>query len=114
MKKLKIVLLSSVLAIGLGQAAHAVYSQDDLTTLQNLVEAGDTQGVLAFINANPEVMVGIDPLAEALREFVASREGLFGGFFGPRVPEISGVPSLPDGVSSEDVFVSGSLSDFGS
>ena len=114
MKKLRIVLLSSVLAIGLGQTAHAVYTQDDLVTLKRLVETGNTQGVLAFIQANPQIMQGTDPLAEALQDFVSSREGLLGGVFGQRIPSLAEVPDLPAGVSSTDVFDTGSLSDFGS
>jgi hypothetical protein len=114
MKKLRIVLLSSVLAIGLGQTAHAVYTQDDLVTLKSIVESGNTQAVLAFIQANPDIMTGSDPLADALRDFVSSREGLLGGVFGQRVPSLAEVPDLPNGVSSVDVFETGSLSDFGS
>ena len=114
MKKLKIVLLTSVLAVGLGQAAKATYTQDDLVTLRSLVDAGNTQGVLAFINANPQVMNGADPLADALRDFVASREGFLGGVFGQNVPRLAEVPDLPAGTTSDDFFDSGSLSDFGS
>lgn len=114
MKNLRIVLLSSVLAIGLGQAAHAVYTQDDLVTLKSLVDTGNTQGVLAFIQANPQIMAGSDPLADALRDFVSSREGFLGGVFGQRTPSLAEVPDLPPGLSSTDVFETGSLSDFGS
>jgi hypothetical protein len=114
MKNLKIVLLSSVLAIGLGQAAHAVYTQDDLVTLKSLVEEGNTQGIMAFIQANPEIMDGSDPLAAALRDVVSSRDGFLGGVFGPRVPSLADVPDLPEGVTSTEVFETGSLSDFGS
>ena len=114
MKKLRIVLLSSALALGLGQAAHAVYSQDDLVELRSLVEAGDTQAILAYISANPQLVNGTDPLAEALREFVSSREGLLGGIFGASVPNLADVPDLPPGVSSETQFASGFLSQFGS
>jgi len=114
MKNLRIVLLSSVLAMGLGQTAHAVYTQDDLVTLKSLVESGNTQAVLAFVQANPQIMGGSDPLADALRDFVSSREGFLGGLFGQRVPSLTEVPDLPSGVSSVDFFETGSLSDFGS
>ncbi len=113
MKKLKIVLLSSALALGLGQAAHAVYSQDQLDSLKALVEARDTDAILAFIRANPEVMAGNDALADALQEFSRSREGFLSGIFGARVPNLDFVPDLPDGVTSS-AELSGSLSDFGS
>lgn len=113
MKKLKIVLLSSALALGLGQAAHAVYSQDQLDSLKALVEAQDTDAILAFIRANPEVMAGNDALADALQEFSRSREGFLSGIFGARVPNLDFVPDLPDGVTSS-AELSGSLSDFGS
>ena len=56
MKKLKIVLLSSVLAISLGQAASAAYSQEQLTTLRALVESGNTGAVMAYINANSDLL----------------------------------------------------------
>lgn len=114
MKNLRIVLLSSVLAIGLGQTAHAVYTQDDLVTLKSFVEAGNTEAVLAFIQSNPSILEGTDPLADALRDFVSSREGLLGGVFGQRVPNLANVPDLPSGLSSSDAFETGSLSDFGS
>lgn len=114
MKKLKIVLVSSVLAIGLGQTAHAVYTQDHLVALQELVNSGDTRAVLAYIQANPELMNGTDPLADALRDFVSSRQGFMGNLFGQQVPNIDGVPDLPPGMSSDVAFDTGSLSDFGS
>lgn len=114
MKKLKIVLLSSVLAVGLGQAAHAVYTQNDLVTLQDLVDTGNTQAVMAFIQANPNLLEGADPLAEALRDFVSSREGFLGGVFGASMPSLENVPDLPAGVTSDVSFETGSLSDFGS
>ena len=114
MKKLKIVLLSTALAVGLGQAAHAVYTQSDLVTLRDLVDSGNTQAVLAFIQANPELLAGSDPLADALRDFMTNREGFVGRVFGPGVPSLAEVPDLPAGVSSDSVFETGSLSDFGS
>ncbi len=114
MKKLRTVLLSSVLALGLGQAAHAVYTQTDLVELRLLIESGDTDAILAFINANPKLMEGIDPLAEALREFTVTQQTFFGRVFGASVPNLESIPNLPEGVSSETVFASGSLSGFGS
>jgi hypothetical protein len=120
MRNLRTILLSSVLALGLGQAAHAVYTQEDLTQLQSLVDAGDTAAILAFIEANPQLLVGMSPLAMELREFTESREGFFGGLFGPSLPDLAGIPQLPPGTTSETFFaangdfLSGSLSDFGS
>ena len=114
MKKLKVAVLSSVLALGLGQAGHAVYSQDQLEVLRELIEDGDTQAILAFIQANPTLLEGEDPLAIALRDFIAMRETVLGRIFGPAVPNIANVPDLPPGTTSETLFASGSLSDFGS
>lgn len=114
MKKLKIALLSSVFTIGLGQAAHAVYVQDQLVTLRNLVNAGNADQIMAYINANPQLLDGTDPLAEALRDFVASRNTFTGRLFGVRLPNLDQVPDLPPGVSSEVMLASGSLSEFGS
>ncbi len=114
MKKLKIAVLSSVLALGLGQAGHAVYSQTELEILRDLIDEGDTEAILAFIAANPTLLDGDDPLALALRDFIEMRQTVLGRIFGPALPNIENVPDLPPGTTSEILFASGSLSDFGS
>lgn len=114
MKKLKIVLLSSVLAISLGQAASAAYSQEQLTTLRALVESGNTGAVMAYINANSDLLTGTDPLALALQEFINSREGVLGGIFGQRMPNLGDVPDVQSAGFSGEPLETGSLSQFGS
>lgn len=114
MKKLKIALLSSVLALGLGQAAHAVYTFEQLEVLRELVDQGDTQAILLYLQANPVLLDGEDPLAVILREFLAMRENPLGRLFAPAVPDLTNVPNIPRGTTSEILLASGSLSDFGS
>jgi len=114
MKKLKIAILSSVLALGLGQVAHAVYTQDQLETLRGLIDQGDTRAILSYIEANPALLNGEDPLAMALRDFMNQRETPILGLFAPRVPDIATVPNIPAGTNSAVLLASGSLSDFGS
>lgn len=114
MWKLKIAIMSSVLALGLGQAAQAVYTQDQLENLRVLIDGGDTQAILLFIQSNPSLIEGEDPLARSLRDFMATRETVLGRLFAPSVPDVAGVPDIPRGTSSDILLASGSLSDFGS
>lgn len=114
MWKLKIAVMSSVLALGLGQSAHAVYTQTQLEDLRVLIDGGDTQAILLFIQSNPSLLEGEDPLADALRSFVTRRETVLGRLFAPSVPDIDKVPDIPRGTSSDILLASGSLSDFGS
>jgi len=114
MKKLKVALLSSVLALGLGQAAHAVYTFEQLEELRQMVDRGDTEAILLYLQANPALLEGEDPLAIILKDFVAMRENPLGRFFAPSLPDLSNVPTIPPGTTSEILLASGSLSDFGS
>lgn len=115
MKKLKIALLSTAILVGVNHAALAAYSQGDLDTLRELSSANDTQALLAYIEANPQLLSGDTPLAEALRDFVDARSGgVIGRVFAPRVPNLANVPDLPDDVTSSAQVDFGSLGDFGS
>ena len=114
MKKLKIALLSSVFALGLGQAAHAIYTQDQLEVLRSLIDQGDVQAILLYVEANPDLLNGEDPLAAALRDFVETRGTVLGRLFGAPLPDLSTVPDIPPDTTSEVFLASGSLSDFGS
>lgn len=115
MKKLKIALLSTAILVGVNHASLAAYTQNDLDTLRELSETEDTQALLAFIRANPQLMAGETPLADALRDFVEARSGGFmGRIFAPRVPDMAKVPDLPDAASTSAQVDFGSLGDFGS
>ena len=69
---------------------------------------------MEYIRKNPQLMRGQDPLANALRDFVDSRNGLLGGVFGARVPDIERVPDLPGSARSSAQVDFGSLGQFGS
>lgn len=114
MKKLKIALMSTAILIGVNHASMAAYTQSDLDTLRELTESRNTQALIRYIRANPQLTVGNDPLAAALRDFVESRSGVLGGVFGASVPDLAGVPDLPSGVQSSAQVSFGSLGDFGS
>jgi len=114
MKKLKIALLTTALLMGVNHASYAAYTQNDLDTLRELSESRDTKALIAFINANPQLMTGNDPLAEALREFVSARSGTFGGTFASKVPNLQKVPDLPSNAVNSAQVDFGSLGDFGS
>ena len=115
MNKLKIALLSTAILVGVNHASLAAYTQNDLNTLRELSNANDTKALLAYIEANPQLMAGDTPLAEALRDFVEARSGGFiGRVFAPRAPNMASVPDLPADASSSAQVDFGSLGDFGS
>lgn len=58
-----------LIAGGFGGAARAEFSLDQLQELERLVLARDTAALWAYIQANPEVLLGEDPLARELRLF---------------------------------------------
>ena len=114
MKKLKIALLSTAMLMGVSHALHAEYTQNDLDTLREISETKDTKALLAFIRANPQLTKGNDPLAEVLRDFVQARNGLLGGVFAARVPDLASVPDIPSDAATSAQVDFGSLGDFGS
>lgn len=116
MNKLKIALLSTAILVGVNHASLAAYTQNDLDTLRELSDAKDTEALLAYIQANPQLMAGNTPLAEALREFVEARSnsGFMGRVFAPRAPNMAKVPDLPKGATSSAQVDFGSIGNFGS
>ena len=114
MKKLKLALLSTALLVGVNHMAYAAYTQSNLDTIRELSESSDTKALIRYINANPQLIQGNDPLAQALREFAEARSGTLGGIFGPRAPNLASVPNLPSNVTSSAQVNFGSVSDFGS
>lgn len=114
MKKLKIALLSTALLIGVSHASYAEYTQKDLDTLRELSESKDKKALIAFIRANPQLLVGENPLAGSLREFVKAQNGFLGGLFAARAPNLKNVPDLPEDAQTSSQVDFGSLGDFGS
>ena len=115
MIKLRKILLVSAMALALGQAANATYTQLQLDQIRLLIDAGDALALAAYITANPELLDGDDPLAVALRDFVETQDGAISFIEGTPLPDLLDVPNLPDDVeSSDDIEDFGSLSDFGS
>ena len=113
MKKLKLALMSTAILIGVNHISYAAYTQTDLDRLNELTDKGNTQALIAYIQANPQLVEGADPLAVALREFFDKRRKPFGKVFN-RVPNLSRVPDLPEGAQSSAQVSFGSLGSFGS
>ena len=114
MNKLKLALLSTAILIGVNHASFAEYTQSELDTLRELSESKDTKALIAYIRANPQLTKGNDPLAEVLRDFVEARNGLLGGIFAAKIPNLKNVPDIPSNVQTSAQVDFGSLGDFGS
>lgn len=114
MNKVKIALLSTALMLSMNQIAQAAYTQDQLDTLRTLTVSQDTEALMLFLKANPELMQGNDPLAIALRDFLAQRSTPLGAIFGPNVPDIAEIPDLPEGVVTSAELDFGATGVFGS
>lgn len=81
--RLLAVVTALILAAG-APAAHATYTLTNLQALEQMVLDQDWRGLHAFIEANPELLHGNDPLAIELRNYVATyRESVIGRFFNP-------------------------------
>jgi len=72
-------LLASVTVALLAHGAHAAYTEVDLRNIEQLVRTQQWAALHAYIEANPEVLVGDDPLAVHARAFMNSfSTNLFG------------------------------------
>jgi len=63
------VITAMMLIGGLGGAARAEFSLQQLQELERLVLARDAGALWLYIQAHPEVILGNDPLAQELRLF---------------------------------------------
>ena len=77
-------------------AAQANYSLIDLQTIEQLIVNRNWNALRTYIDANPELLDGNDPLAVELQAFVESfNQGFFTRLFTtPEVPDVDLIQQL--------------------
>ncbi len=73
--KLTAVITALMLITG-SPGANAAYNLQQLQVIEQLILAKDCGALLGYLQSNPEIMRGNDPLAQELRSF---SEGVTGG-----------------------------------
>lgn len=65
-----VAILTALLLLSGGRAAQAGFTYEQLVEVDRLVAAKNYSGLRSFLQANPEVLIGDEPLANELRLFL--------------------------------------------
>lgn len=65
-----IAVLTALMLLSSGKGVLAGYTYEQLVEVDRLVGAKDYAGLMAFVEANPQILIGNDPLANELRVFL--------------------------------------------
>tara|TARA_A100001391_G_scaffold156605_1_gene114807 strand:- start:100 stop:411 length:312 start_codon:yes stop_codon:yes gene_type:complete len=72
----KLIAIITALTLSVGIVpSHAAYTKAQLEVIEILVLNQDWAELIAYLEANPELLLGADPLAAELRTFVAEARG---------------------------------------
>ncbi|WP_156453353.1 hypothetical protein [Polycladidibacter hongkongensis] len=93
--KLSKQLAAVAVALSFASPAAAAFSEQQLNTVKQLVANNDVDGLNAFIEANPRIAQGNDPLAKSIKGFQRSSGTLFSalGFTSPTMPKVDNISS---------------------
>jgi hypothetical protein len=69
LKKFKITIAAALMATQLSSTADAGVNRDQLHVIQAFIEQNDIDGLLVFLNANPELLIGDSYLSTRLSQF---------------------------------------------
>lgn len=77
-------------------ASQAAYSKTDLQTIEQMIISQDWAALSSYIDANPDLLSGNNPLAQELRTFAESyRTGFIAQIFSPPIaPDIEAIDTL--------------------
>ncbi|WP_147450650.1 hypothetical protein [Rhodophyticola porphyridii] len=90
--------LTALLLVAGTPSAQAAYTLTNLLELERFVLAEDWEALMRYIERNPALLEGADPLAVELRTFLESIEGDFLGALGANfdAPSVELVQALQD------------------
>lgn len=96
-KRLVAIVTGLMLIVGGLSAGAQEPSLDQLRTIDALLSRNDSEGLLAFLLANPALLSGEDELAAELRKFVADASGgrLKVDYVSSSTPAAPVVPAVP-------------------
>ena len=67
--------ITALIMMGSGHGANAAYNLTQLQIIEGYILAKNCGGLLGYLNQNPTIMAGDDPLAQELRSFADGVEG---------------------------------------
>ena len=85
-KRLGVAIAAMLLGLQIGSVSTAAVSQSDLLAVESMVEAGQVSELLAFLTANPDLLLLAGTLGDALRAFVEQ----------PTTANLNQIAGLPD------------------
>jgi hypothetical protein len=69
-----VAVVTALTLMGGATALHAEYSLSQLEEIDRLITARNCAGLWSYVQANPDILSGNDPLANELRVFVSATE----------------------------------------
>ena len=67
--------ITALIMMGSGHGVNAAYNLTQLQIIEGYILAKNCGGLLGYLNQNPTIMAGNDPLAQELRSFANGVEG---------------------------------------
>ena len=90
-----VAIVTALVLVGVAPGAHAEFTLEQLLEIERYIQSKDTVGLWRYLQSNPSLLEGDDPLAVELQVFVDSMES-------DLIGNLSDVPAFSERSGSDE------------